>query len=193
VAAIETGDGKRLNEDLVKAITGGDSLRCRFLYRESFEYVPQFKLWLATNNKPQIWGTDHAIWRRIVLVPFTETIPPDRIDAELADKLRREFLGVLAWMVEGFREYTRIGLNPPKSVTTATDQYRNDEDVIGQFLDECCYQRKHETVGATDLFQRFEDWGGTLTQTMFGRKISERGYARKTVGGRKAYEGIRMK
>ncbi len=112
VTAVESGDGHRLDESLIKSITGGDAVQARFLYREYFEFVPQFKLWLATNHPPRIRGTDHAIWRRVMLVPFTVTIPGDRRDPALQDTLLREAEGILDWLVGRMRRVLQIWTRP---------------------------------------------------------------------------------
>ena len=101
VSAIEAEAGKRLAESLVKTMSGGDRIVARFLHKEFFEFKPEFKVFLATNHRPRIYGTDHAIWRRIRLVPFDVVIPDDEQDSTLPEKLRRELPGVLAWMVSG--------------------------------------------------------------------------------------------
>ena len=138
VCAIETEDGKRFAESLVKALTGGDTITARFLHREFFEFVPQFKLWLATNHKPTIRGDDHAIWRRIRLIPFSVTIPEAEQDGELGAKLAEERAGILKWAIEGCLAWQRDGLQTPEPVRTATADYRADMDRLGQWIDERC-------------------------------------------------------
>ena len=117
VCATEIEDGHRLAESLVKQLTGGDTITARFLHREFFEFRPQFKLWIATNHKPMIRGTDYAIWRRIRLVPFEVQIPPEERDAELPAKLAAESTGILAWAVEGCLQWQKKGLDAPEAVT----------------------------------------------------------------------------
>ena len=111
VCAVETEDGKRFAESLVKALTGGDTITARFLHREFFEFVPQFKLWLATNHKPTIRGDDHAIWRRIRLIPFAVTIPEAEQDGDLGAKLAEERAGILKWAVEAASPGSATGCN----------------------------------------------------------------------------------
>jgi len=101
VAAVEAAQGRQLAENVIKQATGGDTITARFLYREYFEFSPQFKLFLVANHKPVIIGTDEAIWRRIRLIPFTVTIPPEERDKQLLEKLQRELPGILAWAVRG--------------------------------------------------------------------------------------------
>ncbi|MDT7898637.1 MAG: DNA primase, partial [Armatimonadota bacterium] len=104
---------KRFAEELIKTLTGGDTVAARFLYREFFEFRPRFKAWLAANYKPEIRGSDYAIWRRIRLIPFTVTIPPDEQIPDLAEQLKGELLGILNWALEGLRDWLANGLQPP--------------------------------------------------------------------------------
>src|SRR5262249_54371075 len=138
VSAIEAEDGRRLAEALIKQMTGGDTMTARFLYGEFFEFLPEFKIFLAVNHKPLIRNTDHAIWRRIRLVPFTVTIPEAERDKDLPAKLRRELSGILAWAVQGCLDWQRAGLGMPEAVKAATAEYRAEMDVLDQFLAERC-------------------------------------------------------
>ncbi|ROR03388.1 phage/plasmid primase, P4 family, partial [Desulfosoma caldarium] len=138
VAAAESAEGRRLDEALIKRLTGGDTISARFLYAEPFEFKPQCKIVIATNHKPDIRGQTSAIWRRMRLVPFTVQIPPEEQDRELGQKLEAELPGILAWAVRGCLEWQRQGLQPPEAVTEATEGYRSEMDTIGDFIDECC-------------------------------------------------------
>lgn len=138
VPTVEVEDGGRLAESLVKQLTGRDRLATRFLYKEFFEFRPTGKIWLATNHRPDVKGTDYAIWRRILLIPYTVRFSGARCDPRIEEKLVTEAPGILNWMIDGFRAWQRIGLAPPASVLAATDGYRSDMDRIGSFLRECC-------------------------------------------------------
>ena len=188
VAAVEAEEGRRLAESLVKELTGGDTIAARFMRAEWFEFLPQFKLWLATNHKPRIVGTDRAIWRRIRLIPFNVTIPKVEQDRHLAEKLREEWPGILAWAVEGCLAWQRHGLEEPEEVTRATEEYRAEQDVIGAFLEECCYEDSTASALARDLFGAYRTWaeqnGEKLTtQKDFGGRLGERGFVRGTGAG----------
>jgi putative DNA primase/helicase len=191
LSAIETGDNRRLDEALVKAVTGGDAIRCRFLYQESFQFTPAFKLWLATNHRPRVLGTDHAIWRRVRLIPFEVQIPESEQDKNLETKLLREAEGILAWAVEGAFEYLRGGLREPAEVKDATAQYRADEDVIGDWLQTSCILQPHAMGSASELHKSFaEETGSGVSQTAFGKRLIERGFERVTINGKRFYKGV---
>lgn len=183
VSAIEADADRRLSEVMVKAVTGGDTVAARFLYAEFFEFRPQFKLFLAANHKPIIRGTDTAIWRRMRLVPFAVTIPPERQDKKLLEKLRAELAGILAWAVRGCLAWQKYGLDAPKEVEAATACYRDEMDVLGGFLDECCVQSPTLRETAKGLYQAYTQWCGAngerpLKQRTFGMRLTERGFQR---------------
>lgn len=183
VTSSEVGEGKRLNESLVKTLTGTDTVTARFLHAEFFEFKPQFKLWLAANHRPVVRGTDPAIWDRVRLVPFTVSIPPTERDPGLLAELLRELPGILAWAVAGCLEWLEKGLGTPPEVEAATEQYRRDSDTLGTFLEECCDVAPGNAefaVPATSLYNAYRRWaeqGGEyqLSQTAFGRRLEERG------------------
>jgi len=161
VTASESDDGKRLNESIVKQITGGDMLSARFLYGELFEYKPLFKLWLATNHKPQIRGNDEGIWRRIHQVPFTVYIPEKKRDRDLDKKLKTEASGILRWAIEGLADYQSGGLQIPQIVREATAEYREDQDILGQFIaDECIIDPKLK-VQSSVIYDCYKRWTNT--------------------------------
>jgi P4 family phage/plasmid primase-like protien len=183
VASIEVDDGRRLAESLVKTLTGGDKVRARRMRQDFWQFDPTHKVFMAVNHKPQVRGNDNAIWRRIRLIPFTETIPPADQDKKLPEKLRDEMPGVLAWAVEGCLKWRREGLQAPEEVRKATGQYRSEMDVIGAFLKDCCEEGAERNVAAKNLYTRYKTWceenGETFEkQRTFGSKLSERGYER---------------
>lgn len=180
VTASETEDGRRLAESLIKDLTGGEAISARFLHAEFFEFTPTFKIWLATNHRPQIRGTDLAIWRRIRLIPFAVTIPPERVDRDLPEKLKAEGPGILRWALEGCLKWQREGLEPPEEVQAATEGYREEQDLIGGFLREACRENEEGLVRASELYAAFTDLHGpkVLTQQAFGKAMTERGYDR---------------
>jgi putative DNA primase/helicase len=185
VAAVETPEGRRLNETMVKRLVGGDTVTARFLRQEWFEFVPRFKAWIATNHRPVIRGTDEAIWRRIRLVPFTVTIPEKERDPELRVKLLGELPGILRWAVEGCGDYLRDGLGEAEPVKAATAAYRSDSDLVGSFIEELCVVRPDVKAKAGDLYAAFVAWceqageRERLTQKAFTQRLTERGFESK--------------
>jgi P4 family phage/plasmid primase-like protien len=184
VSAAEVEQGRRLAESKVKQLTGRDTVTARFLFGEPFNFTPEFKLWLSTNNKPVIQGTDDAIWDRIRLIPFTQRFDGERQDPKLPEKLRGELAGVLAWMVEGCLEWQEHGLGEPETVRAATDQYRAEMDTLAAFLDEECVVVPESMVLAERLYQSYAMWcdkSGERKEPKkaFVAKLEERGFKRR--------------
>jgi putative DNA primase/helicase len=190
VASIEVDEGKRLAEGLVKTITGGDSICARFLYREAFEFRPQFKLWLACNHAPRISEGDGGMWRRILRVPFEHTVPESERDPKVKATLKNvDEAGpaILAWAVEGCLRWQMEGLNVPDGVTAATAQYRQEQDPLAEFLDDMCNVGDEDLfVPVTDLRKSYERWASdvgvkhTLGAKAFNERLESRGCRRVT-------------
>ncbi len=187
VCALESQEGRRLAESLVKQLTGGvDLYKARFLFQEHFTFKPQFKIFLGTNHKPLIKDTDSAIWERIRLVPFDMQIPKPERDKTLDERLQQELPGILAWAVRGCLEWQRLGeLGEPKAVITATAQYRSDMDTIARFLEECCIVDKPEIakVKASVLASAYQAWCKRTGEVPLANRdlitdLEERGYKR---------------
>jgi putative DNA primase/helicase len=199
VASSETEEGRRLAESLIKDLTGQDTVTARFLWAELFEFTPTHKLWLSTNHKPEIRGTDNAIWRRIRLIPWTVTIPPAEQDKQLSTRLRGELPGILAWIVRGCLEWRREGLRAPDEVRRATGAYRAEMDVLAGFLAECCELDTGHWEYAKDLYECYKRWcdeNGERPepQRKFGGRLGERGFHRDRGGSRGAgiWRGVRL-
>jgi putative DNA primase/helicase len=158
VAAIETEQGRRWNESKVKAITGGDKVSARFMRQDFFEYTPQFKLVIAGNHKPAIRNVDEAMKRRMHLIPFTVTIPPERRDPKLTEKLLAERDGILAWALAGCLQWQRTGLQPPAIVVSATEEYFEAEDALGRWIDERCVREVNAKALTGELFNDWKTW-----------------------------------
>ena len=196
VTSSEPNEGVRLDEGLVKQLTGGDKVTARYLYGKEFEFKPQFKLWLATNHKPIIRGTDDGIWRRLMLIPFKVQIPTDKVDKDLKYKLQRESVGILNWIVEGALMWQREGLNPPASVTNASRQYREEMDVISLFVDDCCEVNDSYRAPAGELFKKYQSWANdnseySMSKQKFGREMRQKFEMKKTMNGR-FYLGLKI-
>ena len=194
VTASESGAGRRLDEATVKEITGGDTVAARFLYSEHFEFRPQFKLVLVTNNRPRVDGGDDAMWARMRLIPFTECFL-GREDPELERTLEAELPGILRWAVEGCLEWQRDGLGTAGAVERATREYREDEDVLGAFLAERCEVGEGETP-KRELREAYEDFCRELGEqplaaSHLGRQLTARGIAAKDKP-RRVYADVRL-
>lgn len=199
VSSIETEQGRRWNESKVKAITGGDKVSARFMRQDFFEYLPQFKLVIAGNHKPSIRNVDEAMKRRLHLIPFTVTIPPEKRDGQLTEKLLRERDGILAWAVKGCLLWQQHGLKPPKVVVDATDEYFDEEDAIGEFIEEECQRHREARVSVADTFQRWQEWANRRgeyigTSRWLMQQLCNRGLERSRLhGGVKGLSGLSLK
>ncbi len=138
VRTSEPDEGQRLQEGLIKELTGGEPIQVRALHSDFVEVRPIFKLTMSGNHKPDIRGTDDGIWRRVLLVPFDVQIPEGERDPDLGDKLWEERDGILNWLIDGLVDFLDGGLRPPEAVTAATREYREESDPIGLFLTTCC-------------------------------------------------------
>lgn len=158
VSASEPNEGVRLDEGLIKELTGGESVTARFLYGSEFEFKPEFKLWLSTNHKPIIRGTDDGIWRRLMLIPFLHQVPVNKIDKRLTYKLERESVGILNWAVDGALKWQKEGLEPPQSVKDASVEYRHEMDVLELFISDACEKGPGYEAPAGPLYQTYVQW-----------------------------------
>jgi putative DNA primase/helicase len=161
VISIELEEGKRLAEGLVKMLTGGDTVSARFLYKEEFEFVPQFKLWLAANDAPKVNDNDEALWRRILRVPFENEIPKEDRDPKVKAILRDTKAAgpaILAWIVEGCLKWQQKGLVVPESIEGSTEEYRQSQDPLRDFFDDECEFDSEAYVPVTELRAAYEQW-----------------------------------
>ncbi len=186
VAASETEQGRHLAESLVKDLTGQDTISARFMRAEWFDFKPTHKLWLSTNHKPEIRGTDNAIWRRIRLIPWAVTIPPAERDHKLSEKLREELPGILAWAVHGCLEWRSNGLRAPDEVRRATSAYRAEMDILAAFLTEECTTGVAVNAAAGALYGQYKEWCAETgekaeSQRKFGERLKERGFERRRI------------
>lgn len=194
VTCSETEEGRKLSEALIKQMTGDGAITCRFLFSEEFEYVPKFKIWLATNHKPVIKGGEVGIWRRIHMIPFRVTIPDERRDPHLVSKLKEESAGILNWMLEGYRMWRAEGLKPPAVVKEATAEYRSEMDIVKQFLDEATVPNDGSKMYLADIYAHYRKWCDMngerpLTSVKFSVKMSEQGWERRRVSQGVIYDG----
>lgn len=189
VVSSEANEGDRIDESLIKQMTGGDTLVARYSYGRDFEFDPVFKLWMATNHMPKIYGTDEGIWRRLIIIPFTHTVKKENIDKNLEDKLKAESMGILKWAIDGAMMWQREGLNPPEVIKQASQDYREEMDVIEAFISECCVIGNDYKIKASELFDAYKKWADEtnnwegMSNTKFGMEISKRFKKKKTMHG----------
>jgi len=197
--AVEVRENIRLDEERVKALTGGDRLTARFLHRDYFDFYPTAKLWWCVNHRPVIRDTTFAMWRRVCLIPFEARFEPNKGNwqpkEELLAELKAELPGILAWAVRGCLEWQKGGLEPAEKVRAATEEYRQESDVIERFLEERCIQKPEAKVKASELYQEYRRWceenGETpMTNTAFGRRMREKGIEKAKEGRYIFYRGI---
>ncbi|HBO3862347.1 phage/plasmid primase, P4 family [Pseudomonas aeruginosa] len=199
VSAIETEQGRRWNESKVKAITGGDKISARFMRQDFFEYTPQFKPVIVGNHKPAIRNIDEAMRRRMHLIPFTVTIPPEKRDGRLTEKLLAERDGILAWAVTGCLAWQREGLNPPVCVQAATDEYFEAEDAVGQWIDERCLLANTHREGVSELFSDWREWAERAGEYVgsvkrFSELMTTRKFEKcRLTGGARGIAGIALR
>ncbi|MDE7229849.1 MAG: hypothetical protein K2N56_05150 [Oscillospiraceae bacterium] len=179
VTSTEPNEGMRINEGLLKQLTGEDIVTARKLYGNEFEFRPEFKLWMATNHKPIIRGTDLGIWRRVHMIPFSATIPESRVDKQLGEKLRAEYPAILRWAVEGSLMWQREGLDMPGAVRAAVAEYRREMDVVSAFIEDRCEVRDGAYVKASTLFAAYVEWAEKFNEhkfsnTKFGAEVAKR-------------------
>ncbi|GHT52228.1 hypothetical protein FACS1894106_0500 [Spirochaetia bacterium] len=198
VTTTEAEQGKRLSEPLIKQITGNDRMTARFLYGEYFSFIPTFKIFMATNHKPVIKGTDHGIWRRIKLIPFTTRIEEERQDKDLEEKLMAEAPGILNWLLEGTKRWFDERLKAPSVITSATDEYRGEMDVIGAFIKERCVQGQGAAIRARELFKCYQDWceennEHACSERFLGLRLKELGLDQKRLSDGRHWQGIMVR
>ncbi|TYS14299.1 DNA primase [Rossellomorea vietnamensis] len=192
VSAVESEEGQQLSEALVKQITGGEKMSARFLRQEYFEFTPEFKVFFTTNHKPIVKGGDNGIWRRIKLIPFTVTIPEEKIDADLPEKLKKEMPGILRWAVEGCLMWQGEGMRDPQAVKEATDSYRQDMDILGPFIDENCTLHPEAKIEAKTLYENYTKWCYQnseleLKNRVFYRQLEVRGFKKENGAKNRVY------
>ena len=193
---------KRLNEALVKELTGGDMVATRALYRDVFTFRPINKYWLNGNYKPRIIGTDEGIWRRMVIIPFTHTIPEPqrRPAAEIEAIFDAELPGILAWAIQGAIDWYAAPnrqLQRPAAIEAAILEYREEEDTIQRYITEQCHTDATAQVKKNELYSDFELWMkaqgeySRYSAKQFTRELTKRGF---NLGGsgNSYYKGLRL-
>jgi len=180
VMANETRENERLDDQKLKMLVSTEKLTARFMYGEFFEFWPQFKIWLRGNYKPIVTDSSEGAWRRLRLIPFENQVSTDNTDYRLEEKLLAEKDGILAWMIDGCHKWQQTGLKPPKRIVDASNVYRNESDLLGEFLEDCCEKGPRLEEEQKIVFSAYRHWcieNGTRcpSQSSFTRKLGSRG------------------
>jgi putative DNA primase/helicase len=198
--ASEPDEGRALNESMIKLVTGGEEVTARPCFGKPVEFKPKFTMWLSCNEKPVIKGMDNGIWRRVMLVPFTQTVTEAQKDTGKAERmLAREGEGILTWCLRGAKEWYHHGLNPPEQVRAAVDEYRESMDIIGAFLRERCIVNASVSVPSADLYREYERWSEeqgeryTLSHKKLTQRLRSRGITVEKGRTSNAYVGVTLK
>ena len=191
--ASETEEGRRLADARVKELTGGDTLTGRVPYgKADISFRPSQKLAIAGNHRPDIVDTSNGMWRRVLLVGFDEIFAEERRDPDLLEKLKLEGPGILNWALEGLRQWQKDGLTAPAGIRNATAAYRQEQDIIGEWILDRCNTGPNCSVQKPDLYRAYRRWcedngHSPCGQSKLTRRLNERGYRlqkdRRTVGG----------
>lgn len=196
VIASELNEGQTFDESLIKALTGGDIVPVRYLYGEEFPLVPQFKLWIGTNEKPKVKGTNLGIWRRVRLIPFLYTFKDEEKDPDFFEKfIEPELPAILNWAVEGCLKWQNEGIEVPHKVMMAVEEYQTEMDSIGRFIEECCIVGEDYKSKSSTLFNEYVKWCSEnreheLTNVKFAQKLKEKGYIKTRFTNGIHYTGI---
>jgi putative DNA primase/helicase len=191
----ESDAGHRLAEGTVKRLTGGDRLKARRMREDFWSFDPSHTFVMLTNHKPKVGGTDEGIWRRLRLVPFETVIPAAERDENLGARLAAESDAILTWLVSGYLDWLRNGLDEPAAVTQATQAYRAESDALGRFLSERCLEMPALHAGSSELFQQFEKWCAAEredpgTAKAFAEALKAKGFESRKSHGTMRWVGI---
>jgi putative DNA primase/helicase len=194
---METAHGRKLDAPTAKQLTGGDTITARYMRKDFFSFTPSHTIIMITNHKPVVDGSDEALWRRLVVVPFEQTFSGDSAEPGLKEKLEADPDAVLSWMVEGWIAYTERGLDIPDGVRAATDAYKADSDAVGRFIDERFYMTQFGTVPSSQLFAEWQKWctvngEDSATQKAFSEELARRGYQKARTGRGYIWKGFTL-
>jgi putative DNA primase/helicase len=198
VTATESKENRNWDEALLKEMTGEEVIKARFMHKDFFEVPVTWKIFVIGNHKPRLSNIGEAMLRRIRLVPFTVTIPAEERDRKLNVKLRAEAAGILRWMLDGHALYRKEGLQPPPIVVATTKAYVDDQDTIGQWLDECCVMETTAWTATSALIASYNGWAGTrgLFATWMNKFVEDltiRGFVRHRHNDGNGFLGLRLK
>ena len=208
--ASETDSHVRFSESTIKKLTGGDTLRGTRLTKSAFEFKPEFKLWFSANHLPYAKDGSFGFWRRIKIIPFTQTFSGSKVNSTLYEQLLQERDGIFKWCVDGayhwYKELKKSGgksgLGPCKAIDEATEEYKSENDVLGNFITECIETSPGSKVKARDLYDRYKLWNefnsngeftNPISEVLFSRSMGERDLKKDRVQNNKVYLDIKLK
>jgi putative DNA primase/helicase len=201
VTANESGISKHWDEERIKEITGGDKVTVRHLYQNHFTFKSRIKLWCATNNLPKVDDFTPAFWRRIRVIPFDRKFEGKNKDTNMIHKLKEELSGILNRIIQGFKDWTDQELaNPPHQIKQAIENYKNESDVVAQFIaDRVSVVEGYDVlISAKEMYESYKEWhegnsdGKPISHNMFGRRMKALGHSSDKIGGRKVYIGLEL-
>jgi putative DNA primase/helicase len=196
VLANETRSDQRFDDLTIKTLVSTERISARFLHNEFFDFWPTFKIWIRGNHKPAITDDSNGAWRRIRLVPFENSVPEEEVDSELEEKLMAEKEGILAWMIEGVIKWKAEGLAPSSRIKAASNQYRNDCDILGEFIEDTCTIDPNAKISQSILWGQWQFWASQNgyrhgSKKTFTRRLKDRGIADDAYqNSARAYAGI---
>lgn len=199
VTSVETEEGRRWNESRIKALTGRDRMRARFMRENSFEFEPKFKLLIAGNHAPHLRNVDEAMRRRLHIIPFTDPVTMEERDDQLAEKLRAEYPQILAWMVQGSMDWQAYKLGRPDQIAQAVDNYLESEDTFGEWMAECTEIDRKGRCQSGAAYKSYKQWTEAagefcVSQKRFTQALRERGMdTQKGSGGTRLIAGLTLK
>jgi putative DNA primase/helicase len=181
VTSVEPEKGERLSLSRIKQVTGGDRVTARHLFQSEFEFTPQFKLWLAVNDRPRVGSAGPAMWRRIKAVPFTVLIPESEIRKDLCEKLQADYCGILRWAIQGCLRWREPGLKAPPVILEATELYREECDVLADFIADRCEIDLKAMTPIAELYRAYRHWCETnrerpRAKNTFSALLTETGF-----------------
>jgi putative DNA primase/helicase len=198
VQAQEAESGQRLAEAKIKMMTGGDSITCRPLYGHQFTYDPQFVLWLATNEMPDISAGSDAVWERLRIIPFDVAIPSHERDLALFDKLVEELPGILNWAIDGYQDWKKNHLTSPDKVLRTVSGYREEKGLVAQWINEECIQDPSAKSLSKPLYKTYLDWATAnhnepLSNLKFAKELERKGFKRLRTARANGWRGIDLR
>ena len=194
---METAHGRHLDAPTAKQLTGGDTITARYMRKDFFSFEPSHTILMVTNHKPVVDGSDEALWRRLVVVPFDQKFSGDNAEPDLKDRLESEPDAILSWMIRGWIAYREHGLQIPNGVRAATEAYKADSDAVGRFIEERFHVTEFGTAQSAELFAEWQKWCVTngeepVTQKAFSEELSRRGYRKVRTGRGMTWKGFML-